>query len=102
MDRGPPGSSVHGILQARVGGHALLQGIFSSQGSNLYLLNLTHWQVDSYHPRHWDRATSRHRRLPEAGRGGENLKAAKQNSDGSFKTGVEDISREGEEGTMGK
>ena len=32
----PPGSSVHGILQARilVGGHSLLQGIFLTQGSN--------------------------------------------------------------------
>ena len=47
---GPPGSSVHGILQARLGVHALLQGIFSSQGSNLYLLSLTHWQVDSLPP----------------------------------------------------
>ena len=50
MDRRTPGSSVHGILQVRVGGHALLQGIFASQGSNLYLLNLTHWQVDSLPP----------------------------------------------------
>ena len=46
MDCSPPGSSVHGISQARtgVGGHALLQGIFPTQGSNLHLL---HWQVDS-------------------------------------------------------
>ena len=36
------GSSVHGILQARtrVGSHALLQGIFPTQGSNLPLLRL--------------------------------------------------------------
>ena len=53
----PPGSSVHGILQARVlewvaialsktavGSHILLQGIFLTQGSNLHLL---HWQADS-------------------------------------------------------
>ena len=37
-----PGSSVHGFLQARkntgVGCHALLQGIFPTQGSNLHLL----------------------------------------------------------------
>ena len=36
MECGPPGSSVHGIFQARntgVGGHALLQGIFLTQGS---------------------------------------------------------------------
>ena len=46
MDR-PPGSSVHGILQAKIlewGCHALLQGIFLTQGSNLCLL---HWQEDS-------------------------------------------------------
>ena len=30
----PPGSSVHGILQARVGYHFLLQGIFPTQGPN--------------------------------------------------------------------
>ena len=37
MDHSPPGSSVHGILQARntgIGGHALLQGIFLTQGLN--------------------------------------------------------------------
>ena len=45
----PPGSSVHGILQARtgVGCHALLQGIFLTQGSNLCFLHLLHWQADS-------------------------------------------------------
>ena len=32
MDGSPPGSSVHGILQAR--SHSLLQGIFPTQGSN--------------------------------------------------------------------
>ena len=30
-----------------VGCHALLQGIFPSQGSNLHLLRLLHWQVGS-------------------------------------------------------
>ena len=53
-----PGSSVHGILQARildwvaipsskdtgVGSYFLLQGVFLTQGSNLHLLN---WQVHS-------------------------------------------------------
>ena len=41
-DCSPPGSSVHGILQARLlvwGGHSLLQGIFLTQGSNLGLLH---------------------------------------------------------------
>ena len=50
MDCSPPGSSVHGILQARilgVGGHALLQGTFLTQGLNLHLLCLLHWQVGS-------------------------------------------------------
>ena len=32
----------------RVGCHALLQGIFQTQGSNPYLLCLLHWQVDSF------------------------------------------------------
>src|SRR5574337_32067 len=30
-----------------VGCHFLLQGIFLTQGSNLHLLHLLHWQVDS-------------------------------------------------------
>ena len=41
-DCGPPGSSVHGILQeknTRVGCHSLLHGIFLTQGSNLDLLH---------------------------------------------------------------
>ena len=45
-----PGSSVHGILQARntgVGCLFLLQGIFPTQGSNPRLLCLLHWQVVS-------------------------------------------------------
>ena len=45
VDCSPPGSSVHGILQAKntgVGGHALLQGIFLTQGSNPSLLQLLH------------------------------------------------------------
>ena len=33
-DHSPPGSSVHGILQARGGCHSLLQGIFPTQGLN--------------------------------------------------------------------
>ena len=32
-----------------MGCHALLQGIFLTQGSNLRLLSLPHWQVGSYH-----------------------------------------------------
>ena len=42
MDCSPAGSSVHGILQARITGvgcHFLLQGIFPTQGSNLGLLH---------------------------------------------------------------
>ena len=31
----------------RVGGHFLFQGIFLTQGSNLHLLHLLHWQADS-------------------------------------------------------
>ena len=48
MESSPPGSSVYGVSQARlaewVACHALLQGIFLTQGSNPRLL---HWQVDS-------------------------------------------------------
>ena len=42
-DCSPPGSSVHGISQARllgVGCHLLLQGIFQTQESNPSLLQL--------------------------------------------------------------
>ena len=50
MDCSPPGSSVHGDSpgkDTRLSCHALLQGIFPIQGSNLYLLHLLHWQVGS-------------------------------------------------------
>ena len=45
MDYSLPGSSVHGISQARIlEWAAILQGIFLTQGSNLSLL---HWQASS-------------------------------------------------------
>ena len=44
VESSPPGSSVHGVSQARVYCHFLLQGIFPMQGFNLHLL---HWQVGS-------------------------------------------------------
>ena len=51
MDCSPPGSSVHGIFQARVVGWAatsfLLQGIVPTQRSNPNLWHLLSWQVDS-------------------------------------------------------
>ena len=53
MDCSPPDSSVHGILQARIlewsrhPCHALFQGIFLTQASNLPLLCLLHWQAGS-------------------------------------------------------
>ena len=51
MDCSPPGSSVHEIdspdKNIGVGCHALLQGIFLTEGSNPYLLCLLHWQADS-------------------------------------------------------
>ena len=50
MDCSPPGSSVHGDSPGKktgVGCHALLQGIFLTQGSNLRLFHLLHWQVGS-------------------------------------------------------
>ena len=43
-----PSSSVHGILKnTGVGGHALLQGIFPTQGLNLSLVHFLHWHVAS-------------------------------------------------------
>ena len=59
MDCSPPGSSVHGILQARVrwvGCHFLLQGIFPTRGSNPRLL---HGQVDSLPLSHLGSPTGR-------------------------------------------
>ena len=47
VDCSLPGSSIHGIFQARILewiAHFLLRGTFSTQGSNLCLL---HWQADS-------------------------------------------------------
>ena len=50
MDFSLPGSSVHGDspgTNTGVGCHALLQGIFLTQGLNLRLLCLLHWQASS-------------------------------------------------------
>ena len=50
LDCSPPGSSVHGDSPGKntdVGCHDLLQGIFLTQGSNLSLLRLLHWQAGS-------------------------------------------------------
>ena len=50
IDYTPPGSSVHGNLQARIlGCHALLQGIFLIWGLNRHLLCLLHWGQVLYH-----------------------------------------------------
>ena len=38
LDCSPPGSSVHGSFQTRVGSHSLLLGIFPTQGSSPSLL----------------------------------------------------------------
>ena len=56
MDCSPPGSSVHGICPGKntgVGCHFLLKGIFLTQRSNLHLLHLLHWQVDSLPLSQW-------------------------------------------------
>ena len=50
MDCSPPGSSVHGIFQARILEQVAIsysRGIFPTQESNQCLLNLLHWQADS-------------------------------------------------------
>ena len=52
VDCSPPGSSVHGDSPGKntgVGCHALLQGIFPTQGSNPGLL---HWREIPYHLSH--------------------------------------------------
>ena len=46
----PPGSTVHGTSQARMLEWVAIsfsRGIFLTQGSNLHLLHLLQWQVDS-------------------------------------------------------
>ena len=57
MDHSLPGSSVHGVFQARIlgcggGCHFLLQGNFLTQGLSMILLCLLHWQVGSLPRRH--------------------------------------------------
>ena len=50
MDCSPPGSSVHGMLQARILEWIAMpssKGIFPTQGLNLCLLRLLHWQAGS-------------------------------------------------------
>ena len=52
MDCSPPGSSVHGILQARILEWVAMpssreEGIFPTQGLNLHLLHLLHRQAGS-------------------------------------------------------
>ena len=53
----PMDSSVHGILQAKIlewGCHALLQGIFPTQGSKPHLLCLLHCRWILYLLTHWE------------------------------------------------
>ena len=62
---GLPGSSVHGDPPGKntgVGCHAFLYGIFQTQGLNLHLLCLLHWQAGSF-------ATSATWEAPESGLG---------------------------------
>ena len=50
MDCSPPGSSSHWILQTRILGWVAIpfsRGIFLTQGTNLCLLGLLHWQMSS-------------------------------------------------------
>ena len=51
MDCIPQGSSVHGIFQARVGCHILLQGIFFTQRLNPHFLCHLQWQGQILY--HW-------------------------------------------------
>ena len=55
MDCSPPGSPVHGILQARIlDGLPFPTQILLTQESNLRLLCLLHWQVDPLTRSHCD------------------------------------------------
>ena len=50
LDYSRPGSSAHGLFPGKNTGvdcHFLFQGIFLTEGSNLYLLSLLYWQADS-------------------------------------------------------
>ena len=49
MDCSPPGSSVHGILQARILESTAMPSPwdFPNQGSSPCLLHILHWQVSS-------------------------------------------------------
>ena len=53
MDCSPPGYSLHGDSLGKntgTGCHALLQGIFPTQGLNRSLLGVLHWQLSSFPP----------------------------------------------------
>ena len=66
VDCSSPGSSVHGILQVRLLERvARLQGIFTTQGSNLYLLHLLCWQAVSLPLRHQESPRGRDMRYQE-------------------------------------
>ena len=57
IDCSPPCSSAHGDSPGKntgVGSPALLQGLFPTQGLNLHLLCLLHWQVGSLALSHWE------------------------------------------------
>ena len=56
MDFSPPGSSGHGLVQARILewiATSCSRGVLPTQGLNLCLLHLQHWQVDSSPLRHY-------------------------------------------------
>ena len=55
LDGSLPGCSVYGIFQQNTGAGCrfLLKGIFPTQGSNLSLLHLLHWQWILYHYTTW-------------------------------------------------
>ena len=68
VDCSLPGSSVHGNSPDKntgVGCHALLQGIFPTQGSNPHLVCLLPWQAGSLplvppgNPRNWGRTVKK-------------------------------------------
>ena len=55
MDRSPPGFSVHGILQARILDWVAMpssRGSSQTQGLNLSISCLLHWQADFFYHQH--------------------------------------------------
>ena len=67
MDCSLPGFSVYGIFQARILEWVAISysGIFLTQGSNLHLLRLLHWQMNSLVLSHLRKLVAIERQAPK-------------------------------------